>query len=235
MNDVSMWSHILHASLVVKGVMLILLMASVASWTLIFQRGLTLRATNAALDRFEGEFWAGGNMSNIYRDLRNHPIKSEGLAAIFQAGFKEFSRLRSLPGLSLKAITDGVERAMRVARNRSLDALEEHLPLLATIGSVSPYVGLFGTVWGIMVSFQALSGAGQATISMVAPGISEALIATAMGLFAAIPAVVAYNRYNATIERLNSRYESFQEEFINILQHHAPELEATGEQHVEIT
>ncbi len=124
---------------------------------------------------------------------------------------------------------------MRVARNRSLDALEEHLPLLATIGSVSPYVGLFGTVWGIMVSFQALSGAGQATISMVAPGISEALIATAMGLFAAIPAVVAYNRYNATIERLNSRYESFQEEFINILQHHAPELEATGEQHVEIT
>ncbi len=229
MSDVSMWSHIVHASVVVKCVMLILLMASVTSWTLIFQRGLKLRATQALLNRFEGEFWAGGNMTQIYKDLRNHPAKSEGLAAIFQSGFKEFLRLRSVPGLKMQAITDGVERAMRVARNRSLDALEEHLPVLATIGSVSPYVGLFGTVWGIMVSFQALSGAGQATIAMVAPGISEALIATAMGLFAAIPAVVAYNRYNTAIERLNSRYESFQEEFVNILQHHAAEVDVTEE------
>lgn len=232
MNDVSMWSHLMHASLVVKCVMLMLLAASVASWTLIFQRGMKLKSAKASLNQFENEFWSGGNMTNIYNDIRNHPEKAEGLANIFQAGFKEFLRLRGIPGMSMQAITDGVERAMRVARNRSIDALEEHLPLLATVGSVSPYVGLFGTVWGIMVSFQALSGAGQATIAMVAPGISEALIATAMGLFAAIPAVVSYNRFNSHIERLHGRFEQFQEEFVNILQHHAGEVEVVGEQDV---
>ena len=229
MND--LLSHVIHASLVVQCVMLILLGASIASWTLIFQRSYAIKAAKIALNRFEGEFWSGGNMMHIYNDVRNHPEKCEGLAHIFQSGFKEFLRLRDMPGMSMKAISEGVERAMRVARNRIIDALEEHLPFLATVGSVSPYVGLFGTVWGIMTSFQALSLAGQATMAMVAPGISEALIATAMGLFAAIPAVVAYNRFNHAIERLDSRYESFQEEFINILQHPVKEYDAVEEQH----
>lgn len=232
MNDVSMWSHLWHASIVVKCVMLALLTASVASWTLIFQRYATLKAARTALSQFEGEFWAGGNMNTLFNTLRNQPDRCVGLAAIFFAGFKEFTRLRNLPSLSMEAINSGVDRAMRVTRNRIVDALEEHLPFLATVGSVSPYVGLFGTVWGIMVSFQALSGSGQATIAMVAPGISEALIATAMGLFAAIPAVVAYNRFNTTVERLYGQYESFQEEFMNILQHNAPAVEeAEGSTH----
>ncbi len=230
MND--LLSHVIHASLVVQCVMLILLCASIASWTLIFQRSRDLKNAKNALNRFEGEFWSGGNMMQIYNDVRNHPEKCEGLADIFQSGFKEFLRLRDMSGMSMKAISEGTERAMRVARNRIMDALEEHLPFLATVGSVSPYVGLFGTVWGIMTSFQALSGAGQATLAMVAPGISEALIATAMGLFAAIPAVVAYNRFNHAIERLYNRYDSFQEEFINILQHPIKEYDVTKEQYV---
>lgn len=227
MSDISMWSHIVHASWVVQCVMLILLVASIFSWTIIFQRTVRLRAARHALDRFEGEFWSGGSLSVLYDNLRNTPSKCTDLALVFQSGFKEYCRLRNAQGVARRTLADGVARAMRVTRTRVFDELEDHLPVLATIGSVSPYVGLFGTVWGIMVSFQALSGAGQATIAMVAPGISEALVATAMGLFAAIPAVVAYNRFNHTVDRLYSYYESFEEEFINVLQHQTQAVETS--------
>jgi len=217
-SDPSLWSFIANAGLVVKFVMLLLVIASVISWTFIFQRGMFLKkARNAVID-FEDQFWSGKDLSKLYEGLARRNETLEGLENIFHAGFREYGRLSAnkVPGAA-DIVMDGVERAMRIANAREMDQLERHLSFLATVGSTSPYVGLFGTVWGIMTSFQSISSMQQATIAMVAPGISEALIATAMGLFAAIPAVIAYNRFNSEVERLANTYDTFQEEFSNIL------------------
>ncbi|MBV8801466.1 MAG: protein TolQ, partial [Gammaproteobacteria bacterium] len=191
--------------------------ASIISWTYIMQRGLFLRETRASTTEFEKTFWSGGDLSELYTDSLKQKSSIQGIEAIFQTGFKEFLRLHKQPGISAVSVMEGAQRAMRVAQMREQDKLETHLPMLATVGSTSPYIGLFGTVWGIMLSFQALANVQQATISMVAPGIAEALIATAMGLFAAIPAVIAYNRYATEIGRLLNRFDAFQDEFANIL------------------
>jgi biopolymer transport protein TolQ len=215
--DSSFLSYFLNAGIVVKLVLLLLVGASIASWTYILQRGFYLRFVRGTTASFEEQFWAGGDLSKLYADTLRGKEMQEGLPAIFQAGFKEFIRLRKQPGMTAEGIMESAKRAMRVAQMREQDKLEMHLPLLATVGSTSPYVGLFGTVWGIMLSFRALAHVQQATISMVAPGIAEALIATAMGLFAAIPAVIGYNRYSTDINRLLNRFDSFQDEFSNIL------------------
>jgi biopolymer transport protein TolQ len=212
--DASLLNYFLHASLVVKGVMLVLIGASIFSWTYIFQRGFYLRRTHQAAKKFEHAFWSGEDLSQLYTKANK---SNEGLEAIFHAGFKEFQRFRKQAGATVNAIIENTKRAMHVAQMREQDKLETHLPFLAIVGSTSPYVGLFGTVWGIMQAFTALANVQQATISMVAPGIAEALIATALGLFAAIPAVIAYNRFLTDIGRLMNRYDAFKEEFINIL------------------
>lgn len=218
MTDQSLWTYFLDASLVVKLVMLMLLAASIISWTFIFQCGLALKQARKAINNFEKQFWSGIELTKLYNQLSTLGATNEGLAAIFQAGFQEFMRLYKKIENTSELITDSVQRAMRIARSHEIDKLERHLPFLATIGSISPYIGLFGTVWGIMTSFHALSALKQtATLSMVAPGISEALIATAMGLFTAIPAVIFYNRYVAETERVLNHYEIFQEEFSNLL------------------
>ncbi|HVV67666.1 MAG TPA: protein TolQ [Gammaproteobacteria bacterium] len=213
----SLWSFVADAGIVVKCVMLLLVAASVVSWTFIFQRGIFLKNAQKAVTAFEDQFWSGSDLSKLYEGLTNRNIELQGLEHIFHAGFREYSRLHQRPGVNTEALMAGVERAMRVASSRETDKLERHLSFLATVGSTSPYVGLFGTVWGIMTSFQGLIGVQQSTIAMVAPGISEALVATAMGLFAAIPAVIAYNRFNNAVERLTNTYDTFQEEFSSIL------------------
>lgn len=215
--DSSLWAYFINAGIVVKAVMLLLLAASIVSWTFILQRAFFIKDMREATQAFENKFWMGGDLSELYHASTRSRVESQGLDAIFQAGFKEFLRLHKQIGMSADAIMESAKRAMRVAQMREQDKLEAHLPMLATVGSTSPYVGLFGTVWGIMLSFKALASVQQATISMVAPGIAEALIATAMGLFAAIPAVVAYNRYATEISRLLNRFDSFQDEFSNIL------------------
>lgn len=216
-TDQSMWVYFADASLVVKSVMLLLLVASVMSWTMIFQRGMFLKQARKAMAVFEDLFWSGADLNKIYIEINNSANEPEGLENIFQAGFREFARLRKQPGVAPAAVLEGAQRAMRIAYSREMDKLEQHLAFLATVGSTSPYVGLFGTVWGIMTSFHALGTSQQATIATVAPGISEALVATAMGLFAAIPAVIAYNRYSNDVERLLNHYDTFQEEFSSIL------------------
>jgi len=216
MINSSVIQYFLAADPVVKFVMLVLLLASFVSWVFIFQRWFFLRWTRKQGDLFEEEFWETENLNELYQNISTQENLS-GLETIFCAGFKEFSRLHKQQNVASESIIKGAQRAMRVAHAREVDDLETHLPFLATVGSTSPYVGLFGTVWGIMMAFQALGHVQQATISMVAPGISEALIATAMGLFAAIPAVIAYNRYNNTVERMLNRYEVFAEEFSNYL------------------
>ncbi len=216
-DHLSMWSLISNASLVVQLVMLILMAASVTSWVLIFQHGNLLRAARRALDSFEERFWSGIDLSRLYRQVAGTPDPDSGLEQIFRAGFKEFSRMRQQTGADPDAVMDGVNRAMRVAIAREEEKLEHGLPFLATVGSTSPYVGLFGTVWGIMNSFRGLGQVQQATLATVAPGIAEALIATAIGLFAAIPAVVAYNRFAARGELLINRYYTFADEFQAIL------------------
>lgn len=216
MINFSVIQYFLAADPVVKFVMFILLFASFISWVFIFQRWFFLRWTRQQGDLFEAEFWETQDLSELYQNISAQENLS-GLETIFCAGFKEFSRLHKQQDAAPEYIIKGVQRAMRIAHAREIDELETHLPFLATVGSTSPYVGLFGTVWGIMMAFQALGHVQQATISMVAPGISEALIATAMGLFAAIPAVIAYNRYNNTVERMLNRYEVFAEEFSNYL------------------
>lgn len=218
MPDQSIWVYFSEASVVVKIVMMMLLAASVMSWTFIFQRGSFLKKARQDVIEFEDEFWSGIDLSKLYTNLSSNEEEPEGLANIFHAGFREFVRLRKQVGNTPAVIMEGVQRAMRIARSHELDRMEQHLSFLATVGSTSPYVGLFGTVWGIMTSFHALGGSQQAaTISMVAPGISEALVATAMGLFAAIPAVIFYNRYANDVERLLNQYDTFQEEFSSIL------------------
>lgn len=212
----SLWSFIADASLVVKLVMLLLLAASFLSWTIIFQRWFFIGAAKKSSKEFEEKFWSGGDLNKLFALLHQDRDQLSGLAHIFYDGFREFLRLKN-QSTNPEATMEGTQRAMRIALAREIDNLERHLPFLATVGSTSPYVGLFGTVWGIMTSFRSLGTATQATISMVAPGISEALIATAMGLFAAIPAVIAYNRYASEVERLANHYDNFKEEFYNIL------------------
>lgn len=215
-SDASIWSFIVNAGPVVKVVMFLLMSASVISWGIIFQRSMLLKKARVSLAEFESQFWSGADLNQLYNGLERRKHMLGGLEIIFYSGFNEFLRLRQR-GLRFDALMDGVQRAMRVAHARECDKLENQLSFLATVGSTSPYVGLFGTVWGIMTSFQALGHASQATISMVAPGISEALIATAMGLFAAIPAVIAYNRYASVVDRLANHYHTFLEEFTSIL------------------
>jgi biopolymer transport protein TolQ len=215
--DSSFLTYFLNAGIVVKLVLLLLVAASISSWTYIFQRGFYFKDVRKATSAFEESFWSGGDLSKLYADATRDKEDQQGLSPIFQAGFKEFLRLRKQPGMSAEGILESAKRAMRVAEMREQDKLESYLPMLATVGSTSPFVGLFGTVWGIMLSFRALAHVQQATISMVAPGIAEALIATAMGLFAAIPAVIAYNRYSNDINRLLNRFDAFQDEFSNIL------------------
>jgi len=217
-SDLSLLNLVLHASLVVQLVLLLLLAASVISWTMILDRARALAKARRMADTFEERFWSGGDLTAFYRDLGQDEESHQGLASIFRAGFKEYVRLRKIEGSDTMAVLLGAERSMRVALSREMDRLETNLAFLATVGSTSPYVGLFGTVWGIMQSFHALGNVEQATLALVAPGISEALIATAIGLFAAIPAVIAYNRYANQVERLNNRYEEFMEEFSTLLQ-----------------
>ena len=219
--DYSFIDLILNASLVVQLVMLILVVASVVSWTMIFNKRLLLKHSKNDADMFEERFWSSEDLSPLYNRITAARYESSGMEKIFGAGYKEFSRLQKQESIDPEAVLDGAQRSMRIAMNKEVDHLETNLSFLATVGSTSPYIGLFGTVWGIMNSFQALGTVQQATISMVAPGISEALVATAMGLFAAIPAVIAYNRYSNDVERLINRYDNFLEEFSSILHRHA--------------
>jgi biopolymer transport protein TolQ len=214
--DLSLFALVGNASWVVKGVMLILLLASVAAWWIIFVKVATLARERRLASDFEQEFWGGGINDIIKRAGDGHAAGS--MEEVFRAGYREFSKLRKQAGVSSDSIIESVRRAMRASYQREMDELESHLPFLATVGSVSPYVGLFGTVWGIMNSFRALSNVAQATLAQVAPGIAEALIATAIGLFAAIPAVIAYNRFSHELDRLANRFDVFMEEFSNVLQ-----------------
>ncbi len=220
-TDMSFFHLIVGASAVVQLVMLLLLAVSMASWTMIFRRRSALIEAREAADDFEDRFWSGGELSALYRDISASDEHVIGMAGIFRAGFSEFARLRKQTASDSRSVVEGAQRVMRVVLSRETDDLETNLSFLATVGSTSPYVGLFGTVWGIMNSFRGLGNAQQATLSMVAPGIAEALIATAMGLFAAIPAVIAYNRYSNDVERLINRYDNFLEEFSTILQRQA--------------
>lgn len=215
-DKLSLLGLIIHASLVVQLVMASLVLASIVSWMFIMQRATVVGHARKNLESFEDRFWSGMDLSHLYQELPDDG-SGDGAENIFRAGFKEFTRLRQKRAMDSDAVMEGVQRAMRVALAREEERLTENLPTLATIGSTSPYIGLFGTVWGIMNSFRDLAHVQQATIAVVAPSISEALIATAMGLFAAIPAVIAYNRYSAKTELLMVRYETFADEFSSIL------------------
>jgi biopolymer transport protein TolQ len=215
-SELSVWYLIANAGVLVQLVMLLLALASVVSWALIFQRVQVLRKARQAQYAFEERFWSGMDLGQLYRDVSSNPTPFSGMESLFRSGFKEFSRLRQ-QSRDADAVMEGTQRAMRVAFSKEQERLEAHLPFLATVGSTSPYVGLFGTVWGIMNSFRGLAQAQQATLATVAPGISEALIATAMGLFAAIPAVIAYNRFSAMSDALLKNYETFADEFSSIL------------------
>ena len=219
--DLSIANLILGASILVKLVMLILLLASVASWTIIFMKRRLLARAKRDAKEFEDRFWSVDDLTTLYNSISKQRKDPEGMSKIFESGFKEFARMKKRGSIDPGSVLVGAQRAMRIALNRELDSLEHRLPFLATVGSVSPYIGLFGTVWGIMTSFQALGNVHQATLAMVAPGISEALIATAMGLFAAIPAVIGYNRYSTDIDRLYGQYDMFLEEFSSILHRQA--------------
>ncbi len=219
--DLSILHLIIQASFVVQLVMLILLLASVISWTYIFAKYKEFKQAISVTDDFEEEFWSGKDLSHLYKRLSDGKFEPEGIEKIFIAGYKEFSRMHNKNDIEPSVQVESAQRAMRIELARELDRLDERLPFLATVGSTSPYVGLFGTVWGIMNSFRMLGNVKQATMAMVAPGISEALIATAMGLFAAIPAVIAYNRFATRLDRLAGRYELFVDEFVVFLQRQA--------------
>jgi len=214
-------SLILGASPLVQAVMVLLLAASVVAWVMIFQKWSTVRRATRDANAFEERFWSGTDLGEVYRQIAARRGATSGMENIFEVGFREFARLKKQPGIKPVAIMEGAQRAMRVALAREMDDLETNLSFLATVGSTSPYIGLFGTVWGIMNAFRALGHVQQATLSLVAPGIAEALIATAMGLFAAIPAVIAYNRFANDVERLGNRYDTFVEEFASVLHRHA--------------
>jgi biopolymer transport protein TolQ len=218
--DLSILHLLSNASLLVQLVMLLLLAMSLVSWTMIFKKRGDLKMAVKNANMFERRFWEDDDLNQLYDKIHKQRFKATGLSGIFEAGFGEFMRLKER-GHPPEMVMAGTERAMRVAVSREIDALETHLSFLATVGSTSPYIGLFGTVWGIMNSFRSLAGLQTATLAAVAPGIAEALIATAMGLFAAIPAVVAYNRFSYDVERLTNRYHTFMEELSTLLQRHA--------------
>jgi len=218
-GDLSILHLVLQASPVVQLVMALLLAASLMSWAIIFGKRTMVRQARSEADRFENSFWSGGDLTALYRAIESRG-GATGMESIFEFGFREFARLRQQDGAA-DLLLDGARRAMRVAQLKEIDRLEQSLATLATVGSTSPYVGLFGTVWGIMSAFTSLSNVQQATLASVAPGIAEALVATAFGLFAAIPAVIAYNRYADQVSRLEMRYDAFMEEFSTILQRHA--------------
>jgi biopolymer transport protein TolQ len=228
-QDLSFVSLIANASILVQLVLALLLTVSVMSWTYIFRKAFSIKSAQSQTEEFERAFWAGGDLNTLYQDAASNRRRNEGATGaqerIFAAGMSEFNKGKaSLTGRNTgdaSLLIDGARRAMRAAYQREMDALESHLSFLASVGSVSPYVGLFGTVWGIMNAFRGLANVQQATLSAVAPGIAEALVATAIGLFAAIPAVVAYNRFSHDVDRLSIRFESFVEEFSNILQRQA--------------
>ena len=219
--EISFIGLFLEASVLVKLVMLTLLALSIASWAVIIQRNKLLGSARVKSLRFEETFWSGVDLNRLYKELIARGSAISGLEAMFVAGFKEYTRLSKVNSKAPEAVMDGTSRAMRVSLSREMEKLENHLPLLATIGSTSPYIGLFGTVWGIMNSFIALGAVENATLAMVAPGIAEALIATAMGLFAAIPAVIGYNRFTTQVDKIEMSYANFMEEFSNILQRQA--------------
>lgn len=215
-GEIDILRLVMNAGPMVKLVMALLLLASVFSWGAILDRSRAMKRAWKQVKRFEKEFWQGGDMAKLFK--KTETGDDGGMGAIFVAGFREFLKSREGHSASNDAILNNSRRAMRVAMNRELDKLESHLPFLATVGSTSPYVGLFGTVWGIMNAFTSLGDVKQASLNMVAPGIAEALVATALGLFAAIPAVIAYNRFTNDVDRLEGRYEDFIEELSNILQ-----------------
>ncbi len=218
MNEpISIMELVLNASLVVQAVMALLILASLMSWVMIFQRGFALNSIRRDATEFENEFWSGKDLGELYKEVTEPEADAIGLENIFAAGFKEYSRSSNLDAADADRVMQNVQRAMRVALVREEERLETHLPFLATVGSTSPYIGLFGTVWGIMNSFRGLATVNQASLAVVAPGISEALVATAIGLFAAIPAVIAYNRYSAQVEVIMNRFEAFTDEFSSIL------------------
>jgi biopolymer transport protein TolQ len=219
-NDLSIIELVLNASIVVQAILAMLLMASVLSWTMILRKRAELSRARAAADRFEDDFWAGREMTAMFRAIEERGVPTTGMESIFEFGFREFSRLRR-QGIPADQLIEGCRRAMKVALLKETDRLESNLSMLATVGSTSPYVGLLGTVWGIMSAFQGLGNMQQATLSTVAPGIAEALVATAMGLVAAIPAVVSYNRYADRVNRLELRFDTFVEELSTLLQRHA--------------
>jgi biopolymer transport protein TolQ len=212
---------LLEASLPVQIVILLLAMASIVSWSIIFTKRRLIRRTTDASDDFEANFWSGGDLNTLYSSTTRDRAGNVGMASIFESGFREFNRAMQAGGINADKVVEECRRAMRVAQMREVDRVEQSLATLATIGSTSPYVGLFGTVWGIMTAFMNLGNVQTATLAVVAPPIAEALIATAMGLFAAIPAVIAYNRYADKVVRLEYRYDGFTEEFSSILQRHA--------------
>ncbi|RMF96623.1 MAG: protein TolQ [Gammaproteobacteria bacterium] len=220
-GELSIVHLVLGASPVVQAVMGLLLAASVVSWAIILRKRGMLRRAIEDSNRFERNFWSGGDLAAIYRELTGGGHAPQNMAGLFEAGFREFRRQARQPGAAAGQVIESAQRAMRVAQMREVDRLEDGLATLATIGSTSPYVGLFGTVWGIMNAFTALGNVQSATLAMVAPGIAEALVATAAGLFAAIPAVIAYNRFADKVSRLEVRYDSFAEEFSTILERHA--------------
>lgn len=228
-GSLSIWHLIVTADPIVKFVMLVLLAASVWSWTVIFQRVAVLRKARVEAKKFEKQFWSGADLTELYQGLHRQKASLRGMESLFYNGFGQFLKARE-GRYSNDVFTSSLARSLRVSLADEADHLEKGVSMLATLGSVSPFVGLFGTVWGIMGSFQALAGVSQATLSMVAPGISEALIATAMGLFVAIPAVVAYNRFTANTDRLLTQYENFEDELTNILerQHRPQPIQEAG-------
>jgi biopolymer transport protein TolQ len=219
-QDLSIIRLIVQASIPVQIVIALLAFASITSWAIIFRKRLVIRRARNEAEQFESTFWSGGDLAQLYRGIESRG-GATGMASIFEFGFREFARLRQQSSVPADQLLEGARRAMRVAQLKEIDRLEQSLSTLATVGSTSPYVGLFGTVWGIMSAFSSLGNVQQATLAMVAPGIAEALIATAIGLFAAIPAVVAFNRYADQVGRLEVRYDAFMEEFSSILQRHA--------------
>jgi biopolymer transport protein TolQ len=220
-NELQILDLVMQASWLVKGVMLLLLAASIASWVIIFRKRQVLNKAEKEADSFEEKFWSGTDLTALHESITTGHRKTDGMEKVFESGFSEFLRMRQQGRMGPNAMVEGAQRAMRIALTRETEELEFRLNFLATVGSTSPYIGLFGTVWGIMTSFHQLANVNQATIAMVAPGISEALIATAMGLFAAIPAVIGYNRFSNQVERLEVRYDNFKEEFSSILQRQA--------------
>ena len=226
-NDLSIIRLILDASPFVQAILAILLLASISSWAVIFEKRRVLKQAMKSASEFEASFWSGGDLNNLYRDLARKDATPHGMAGIFEAGFREFGRLKQESGLTNEQLIEASRRSMRVSQLREMDRLENNLAFLATVSNTSPYVGLFGTVVGIINSFHAIGAVQSATIAMVAPGISEALIATAMGLISAIPAGVAFNRYADKVSRLEVRYDTFMEELSAIFQRNAARRDST--------